>query len=240
MVVTSSECPVCDGSHPFTADAWHDGTICTGCGSDVRHRLLAAVLLRALDVSSLLRRRILLHVGPERSLARFFRRHQARSVAADLRSPDGIYLQLADRIDLLLDLTQAPVVSAAVDVVIACDVLEHVLDDYAALREVRRVLSPRGCAFVTVPQPDDALLTDEDPTVVSAEERLRRFAQEDHVRMYGADIVTRFEQTGFRVETFAASSFPEDLVRRWVLRPPRPSPRPLATNSRRVYLLRPV
>lgn len=44
-----------------------------------------------------------------------------------------------------------PLPSASVDVLTAFDVLEHVPDDVAAVREIRRVLRPDGTALVTVP-----------------------------------------------------------------------------------------
>ncbi len=44
-----------------------------------------------------------------------------------------------------------PMRSGSIDLVVAFDVLEHILDDAAALREVERVLRPGGCLLVTVP-----------------------------------------------------------------------------------------
>jgi SAM-dependent methyltransferase len=49
------------------------------------------------------------------------------------------------------ELTALPVASGAFDCVIALDVLEHVEDDQAALREAARVLRPRGVFLFTVP-----------------------------------------------------------------------------------------
>src|SRR5688500_17949105 len=44
-----------------------------------------------------------------------------------------------------------PVPDASVDVVTALDVVEHLDDDRAGLREMRRVLRPGGCALIFVP-----------------------------------------------------------------------------------------
>lgn len=48
-------------------------------------------------------------------------------------------------------LDRLPYADAAFDLVLATDVLEHVDDDVAALRELRRVVAPSGVLVVTVP-----------------------------------------------------------------------------------------
>jgi hypothetical protein len=54
-------------------------------------------------------------------------------------------------------------------------------------------------------------VTDEDPRVTSPEERLRRFGQHDHVRVYGRDFATRLEQANFgvRADDFGVRLPPE-------------------------------
>lgn len=49
------------------------------------------------------------------------------------------------------DLSRLPFADAAFDVVAAFDVLEHVLDEGAALREIERVLRPGGVLITSVP-----------------------------------------------------------------------------------------
>lgn len=49
------------------------------------------------------------------------------------------------------DSTALPIASGMFDCVLALDVLEHVADDDAALREIARVLRPGGIFFFTVP-----------------------------------------------------------------------------------------
>lgn len=50
------------------------------------------------------------------------------------------------------DLTALPAPDGSVDRVIAAEVLEHIPDDGAAMREIARVLAPGGRAAVTVPR----------------------------------------------------------------------------------------
>ena len=47
--------------------------------------------------------------------------------------------------------TVLPFADNAFDVIVALDVIEHIADDKAALREIARVLVPGGHAFLTVP-----------------------------------------------------------------------------------------
>jgi hypothetical protein len=49
------------------------------------------------------------------------------------------------------DVVRAPLASCAFDVVLLLDVLEHLDDDVAGLREATRLLKPRGLLLVTVP-----------------------------------------------------------------------------------------
>ncbi len=49
------------------------------------------------------------------------------------------------------DVTRLPIAGACVDAVLAFDVIEHLEDDLAALREIRRVLRPGGVALINVP-----------------------------------------------------------------------------------------
>ncbi len=75
-----------------------------------------------------------------------------RVIGADI-SP--IALQLSRRRGLTHLLCcpaqQLPLRSECVDAIVATDLLEHLPDDNAALREFRRVLRPGGVAVVTVP-----------------------------------------------------------------------------------------
>jgi SAM-dependent methyltransferase len=95
------------------------------------------------------------------------------------------------------DITAIPEPDGAFDVVICNHVLEHIPDDRRAMRELRRVLRPGGLAVLQHPvqdRPD----TYEDPGVVDPVERLRVFGQEDHVRIYGWDMLDRLRTAGFQ------------------------------------------
>ena len=224
-------CNVCGWEgRRFVDDEWHPRSMCPACQSRVRHRLLVAAFQYSDRFSwkGLVEGRRVLHVAPERALGRLLRRHAAHYVTADAMAP---------RVDLRVDLGAMPqVADGSFDLVLVCDVLEHVPDDHAALLEVRRVLSPGGWAVFTVPQQDDLPSTREGTPGMSPAERRRVFGQDDHVRIYGDDFATRVERAGFRVTAVDESHFDAQTVQHHVLAPPVRSRHPLATNRRRVYL----
>lgn len=233
---SGTKCNVCGWEgRAFTDDNWHPGTICPECGSQVRHRMLAAVLdgsssVPALDEKSLFSGRAVLHFAPERQLRERIRKAAGIYTSADFDRGDC---------DLKLDISNMPQVEdTSFDVLIACDVLEHVPDDRAAMREIARVLRPGGTAVLSVPQQDPPADTDEDPSVISEEGRAARFGQKDHVRMYGDDFPRRLEDAGLVVTTVDLSSFSPSAIATHVLHPPAANSSRLATNHRRLYFVK--
>jgi hypothetical protein len=51
------------------------------------------------------------------------------------------------------------------------------------------------------------------PNIVSPQDRLRYFKQEDHVRLYGLDYKDRLEEVGFivKIEKYARELSPEQI-----------------------------
>lgn len=101
------------------------------------------------------------------------------------------------------------------DVIICCHVLEHILDDVAAMRELCRVLKPGGLAFLQSPLDLKRVTTFEDSQCVTPEDRARAFGQSDHVRIYGLDYKDRLEKAGFtvRVDEYVKTLAPESIDR---------------------------
>jgi ubiquinone/menaquinone biosynthesis C-methylase UbiE len=104
------------------------------------------------------------------------------------------------------------------DGVILSEILEHIDNDVAGLREVRRVLKPGGVAAITVPNADYPFLWD--PINWTLERTLHTHIQRgplagiwaNHVRLYERDELCRaVEDAGLRVEVrrqFTHTSFP--------------------------------
>jgi Methyltransferase domain len=184
-------CPVCDSTFSAFKDDWNRAdALCWRCGSHERHR--AQWLLFEHRPQLLRDARALLHFAPEWCLRERLRRVGGlRYVTADL-DPAGV--------DLGLDVTRLALADGAFDAVLCSHVLEHVPDDAAALRELRRVTAAGGWCLVMVPLALGAPRTDEDSTVTDPQERRRRFLQHDHVRLYAGDLGERLAAAGFAVE----------------------------------------
>lgn len=203
-------CPCCGGQFrrflTGGSDTPRKNARCPGCGSLERHRLLWLYLINRTTVWS--QKITLLHVAPERVLQRLFRGVPTiKYVSGDLDSPLAM---------LSMDLTSIPFRAAAFDVVLCNHVLEHVLDDRKAMRELLRVLKPGGWAILQVPIKCER--TFEDPTVTTPEERLKVFGQRDHVRIYGRDFEERLASAGFQVTVERyAGEFDQASVNRYGL-----------------------
>lgn len=186
-------CPVC-GAHlrrflpfgvaprPVRAEA-----LCPVCRALERQRLKWLYLRQ----SDLFDKRIkhVLYVAPRPGLAGALARDpNIRLVTGDLLDTNAL---------LPLDLTRLYFPDGLFDLVICSNVLEHIPDDTAAIREIHRVLKPGGWAMILVPIWGTRGV--EDPTLTSAEARARAFGQHDHVRLCGPDYYDRLRATGFGV-----------------------------------------
>ncbi len=185
-------CPVCEHSFDAFKDDWNRaGALCWRCGSHERHRAQWLLLQRRPELLD--NARSLLHFSPEWCLRRRLEAMPGlRYVTADL-NPGGV--------DLKLDLTRLDLPHDAFDAVLCSHVLEHVPDDTAAMRELRRITTPQGFCLAMVPLALDRENTYEDPTITAPEDREREFLQFDHVRLYAPDIADRLRAAGFDVET---------------------------------------
>jgi SAM-dependent methyltransferase len=84
------------------------------------------------------------------------------------------------------DLTRCPLPDSFVDGAVLLNVLEHIEDDEAALRQVFRILRPNGIAYLEVPSGDDLF------DVYDRELR--------HFRRYGMrDLSTKVKRVGFEI-----------------------------------------
>jgi len=169
---------------------------CPWCRSNDRERLLYLFLHRHTE---LFRRPMrVLHVAPEARLRHAIVRRQARYETTDLRMPG---------VDFHCDLTSIPRPDASYDAVLCSHVLEHVADDRAAMRELRRVLAPGGFGVVQVPIASKLEDTREEAAgrELLAEERAAQFGDPTHRRLYAeADYVRRLDEAGFDVDALSA------------------------------------
>ena len=193
------ECPVC-GSHyrrfmPYGYVTSREDALCPHCLSLERHRMIWLWLKESSNLFEGYPR--LLHIAPEVSLMRHFKRHYRNNknyITADLESP------LAD---LHFDVQNIPLGDESVDIIICNHLLEHVEDDRRAMAELYRILKRGGWGIMLVPEERGRATTFEDDTITDPEERTRIFGQYDHRRIYGRDYDERLAAVGFRVERIA-------------------------------------
>jgi predicted SAM-dependent methyltransferase len=213
-------CPLCRCHFSAFKDDWNrPNALCWRCGSHERHRAQWFLFERRIEL--LLNTQSLLHFAPEWAMRRRLRRiPHLRYVTADLHQPN---------VDLRLDITAIDLPDDSFEAVICSHVLEHVADDAAAMRELRRITAPHGWCLIMVPLDLTRERTYEDPAIVSPEDRQRAFWQHDHVRLYAPDIAERLEAAGFAVERIRpVEEFGESAVARcrigesdeiWLCRP---------------------
>lgn len=159
----------------------------------------------------------ILHVAPENCLRDKFKAlPNVEYVAGDKHEPGYTYPE--GTIDL--DITKIQFPADRFDLILCSHVLEHVPDDDTAMRELRRVLDPRGIAIVMVPVAMQNAQTEEDLSITDPKERLRRYGQFDHVRLYGRDYVQRLKAAGFTVieDAMTERMTPEAVFRAGLLR----------------------
>jgi SAM-dependent methyltransferase len=177
-------CPLCGFIGRFRAARGATGTrphaTCSRCGCGERHRLAWAAARHIIAG-----RDALLHVAPEAQLSRAFQKIVRRYATAGLEGSS---------VDARADLTCLPFRDGAFDAVFASHVLEHIRDDVAALREVRRVLRPGGVALLPVPVTGSCTVEYPIPN---------RF-EHGHVRAPGADYFARFRDVFPRVDVITS------------------------------------
>lgn len=192
-------CPICNKRYsyflPYEGIFPSYNALCPGCYSLERHRTLWLCLQYLQARGDLRLKGKMLHVAPELSLAKKFKSlFDYLSVDMD-----------ASKAMKAADITRLGFPDNNFHAIVCNHVLEHVPSDRQAMSELYRVLKPGGWASLQVPRTES--LTDEDPTVTDPQERLRRFGQEDHVRLYGKDYFDRLREAGFRVEVLKWMDF---------------------------------
>lgn len=181
---------------------------CPKCGSLERHRL---VWLYLKEKTNLFNENLkMLHIAPEILFAkRFSHTPNIDYISADLSSPLAM---------VKMDITNIEYEENYFDVILCNHVLEHVIDEQKAMKELLRVLKPNGWAILQVPLDSKRDKTFEDPTIVLPEDRERLFGQDDHVRVYGRDYKNRLEKAGFTVKVDSyVRELGSDMVSRYRL-----------------------
>ena len=170
-----------------------------------RHRLLWLYLKN--ETSFFKAKLKVLHFAPESALMNKFKKLKNLSYdTVDLNSPIA---------DIKADICDLPFLDNSYDFILCNHVLEHVIDDDKAMRELHRVLKKNGLGIFQVPIDYNRDTTFEDFSVINKKERNKLFGQYDHVRIYGLDFFDRLQKAGFSVERCEyTSKLPkEDIIK---------------------------
>src|SRR5688572_12805463 len=201
-IYTPDEAETCN-AHSYT---------CPHCAASDRDRLYALHMTRYFSSIGPNRALKVVDFAPTIPLSRFTRDlvgrlpYSVSYVTADLFMED-----VDDKVDLM---DMAIYDDCSVDFFICSHVLEHVDDDKKALRELYRILTPKGQGILMVPIILPLADIDEDPSITDHGERWRRFGQFDHVRLYSKQgFISRVKEAGFTIHALGSQHFGEATFR---------------------------
>ena len=172
---------------------------CPVCESLPRHRIETLWCEQNID---LLKGKDILYFALERSIKLWMKRKGITCTTADLFA----------EADLKLDIQDTKLPDNSYDVVFCNHVLEHVDDYMKALRELYRIIRPGGSLICSFPMSQDIEYVDEDPSVKTEEDRLRRFGQSDHVRLFGMKADRFMREAGFEVSIIDGDECPKEVM----------------------------
>ncbi|RMA56729.1 methyltransferase domain-containing protein [Ulvibacter antarcticus] len=182
------QCNTCNHSLKSFVELDDHDLLCPFCGSRARTRRLYSILKE----NALIKGDIL-HFSPSRSLYRI------------LNADKNITYHSTDFEDEFIaqfqyDITNIPCDDDSFDLIICYHILEHIIEDTEAMKELYRVLKPGGLCLIQTPFKEGNDIY-EDYSIISEEERLKAFGQEDHVRVYSVHgLKERLEKAGFTIE----------------------------------------
>lgn len=194
---------------PYGYEKIRENVLAPGTFSLERHRLFWLYLKNETSFFTSEKLRVL-HFAPEQAFLKRFRRlKHIDYTTTDLNSPIA---------DVKADICELPFEDNSYDFIICNHVLEHIPDDFKAMRELYRVLVPGGTAIIQVPYDRRREVTFEDDTITDRKERARIFGQYDHVRIYGMDYFQKLNEAGFNAEGVDyTSNLSEEEIERYRL-----------------------
>lgn len=190
------ECTICQTKLRKWIILPNNDKLCPNCGSLSRDRRLWQLIENnylADDIN-------VLDFSPSRSLYRKWGKQNVTYKATDL---SGDFIS-----DNQYDITSIPEKDNTFDLILCYHVLEHVIDDLSAMKELNRTLKSTGILFVQTPFRQGEIY--EDYTITSDKDRLQHFGQEDHVRIYSVNgLKNRLTQSGFEVKV---NQYSKDII----------------------------
>lgn len=193
---------------PYGYEKQRPNVLSPGTLSLERHRLMWLYLQA--DTDFFHKNLKVLHVAPEQAFYKRFKKlSNIEYITCDLNSP------LAQ---IKADIQDLPFEENSFDVIFCNHVLEHVKNDKKAMSELFRVMKKGGWGIFQVPIRYQLERTFEAPDITDKKERIEKFGQYDHVRVYGMDFFETLESIGFKVEKINLSQqLSDEEIRRYAL-----------------------
>jgi predicted SAM-dependent methyltransferase len=190
-------CPLCSNEFRMFLPA---GTVvrrnaaCPHCYSLERHRTIGMFFESQTNLYDGEKPIKLLHFAPERCFMEKFNTFPNIDYYPVDFNPD-VY-----GIRDVVDIQEIQYQDEMFDCIICSHVLEHIPNDNAAMKELFRCLKTGGVAFIDVPIDESLDSTLENPEYNTPELRQTHYGQDDHLRYYGNDFISKLVCVGFSVE----------------------------------------
>ncbi|WP_430412204.1 class I SAM-dependent methyltransferase [Kordia sp.] len=194
----SHQCAVCEKKLKSFIKLKNNDLLCPFCGSLARNRRLWSLLHSNYNLQG-----NVLHFSPSRNIYRKLKKRTTISYITSDYEDEFIA-------DFQFDITNIDQKEASFDRIICFHVLEHISEDTKAMQELYRVTKPNGIVFIQTPFKEGAIY--ENDAITSAEDRLKHFGQEDHVRVYSPNgLKERLTSIGFKVKTLTFEPTQHDI-----------------------------
>lgn len=166
---------------------------CPHCECHDRERHLV-MYFNHLNLWRFMKDKNVLHIAPERYIRQIITNiGTANYICGDLYPNDKGVTKI--------DITNIQFKDESFDMIICNHVLEHIEVDHIAMKELFRVLKTGGYAVLQTPFSPIINTSYEDKNIATPADRLSKYGQEDHVRIYGLDLFKRLENVGFILKT---------------------------------------
>ncbi len=195
--------------HHVIGGGYRENCICPSCGRMDRERWLHYVIDNKTNIGEASGR--ILHFAPEQTIIDYIKQNDKIDYyTCDITPGRAMHI---------VDITDIQFRDETFDFIICNHVLEHIPDEAKAVSELKRVLKKKGKLIFSFPICMDKK-TEEDKSVTSKEERLRRYGQEDHVRLYGTDYLDRFKKYDLNIKVYSPQDeFSKEEITRYGLIP---------------------
>ncbi len=183
-----NKCNVCNTELKKFATLENGDKICPICGSLPRVRRLFMLL----ETEFLKPGKVVLDFSPMRMMYKKLKAN--RDITYFSTDFEDEFIA-----DYHFDITNIDTEKNKFDVIICYHILEHIIEDEKAMKELERVLKEDGVILIQTPFKNGDIYEDYNKTTEA--ERLQYFGQRDHVRIYSAEgLEKRLQGAGFKTE----------------------------------------